>query len=143
MLKNTVGLVTGGASGLGRATVERFAREGAKVTLCDLPSSEGENLAKHLGPNVLFAPMDVTSEADVTAALEATKKKFNRLDAVINCAGIAVAHKTYNFNKNTAHHLEEFAKVLVTCTRLLERQLSCHVISYFRSSPSTPWAPST
>ena len=41
MLKNVVGLVTGGASGLGRATVERIVREGGRVTLCDIPSSAG------------------------------------------------------------------------------------------------------
>ena len=44
MLKNVVGLVTGGASGLGKATVERFVREGAKVTLVDLPTSEGQKV---------------------------------------------------------------------------------------------------
>ena len=48
MLKNVVGLVTGGASGLGRATAARFIREGAKVTICDLPTSQGEEVAKEL-----------------------------------------------------------------------------------------------
>lgn len=49
MLKGLVGLVTGGASGLGRATVERMVREGAKVTMCDLKSSNGASVAKELG----------------------------------------------------------------------------------------------
>ena len=54
-------LVTGGASGLGRATVQRLARNGARVVIADLPSSEGENVAKELGENCCFAPADVSS----------------------------------------------------------------------------------
>ncbi|CAL1529098.1 unnamed protein product [Lymnaea stagnalis] len=111
-LKNVVGLVTGGASGLGRATVERFVREGAKVVLCDLPNSKGKELATALGENCIFAPTDVSSEQDVSKALEIAKDKFGRLDAAINCAGIGVAFKTYNFNKKKPHELEDFVKVL-------------------------------
>ena len=48
MLKNVVGLVTGGASGLGKATVERFVREGAKVALVDLPTSKGAEVVKEI-----------------------------------------------------------------------------------------------
>jgi len=116
MLKNVVGLVTGGASGLGRATVERFVREGARVTLCDLPTSKGEEVAKSLGENCVFAPVDVTSAEDVESALALTKGKFGRLDAAINCAGIGVAFKTYNFNKNKPHDLNDFIKVQMVNT---------------------------
>ena len=111
MLKNTVGLVTGAASGLGRATAERFVREGAKVALLDLPSSEGQKVAEALGKQAIFCPVDVTSEADVNAALDAVKSNFGRLDAAINCAGIGVAYKVYNFNKKKAHMLEDFTRV--------------------------------
>lgn len=62
---------------MGRATVERLVREGAKVTLVDLPTSDGEKVAAELkgghGDRVVFAPCDVTNEADVKAALELTK----------------------------------------------------------------------
>ena len=114
MLKGVVGLVTGSASGLGRATAERFVREGGRVTLCDLPTSAGAKVAADLGDNALFMPVDVTSEKDVQAALDATKEKFGRLDAAVNCAGIGVAFKTYNFNKNKAHALEDFARVNIS-----------------------------
>ncbi len=118
MLRGTVGFVTGGASGLGRATVERFVREGAKVALCDLPTSAGEKVAAEAGPKdqVFFAPVDVTKEEDVSAALEETKKRFGRLDAAVNCAGIGVAFKTYNFNKGKAHDLGDFQRVLTVNT---------------------------
>ena len=76
ILKNLVGLVTGGASGLGKATVERFVKEGAKVTLLDLPTSEGKMVAESLGSkNCCFVPCDITKEEDVVKALEETKGK--------------------------------------------------------------------
>ena len=52
-------MVTGAASGLGRATAERFVQQGARVVICDLPSSAGEDVAKSLGENACFAPTDV------------------------------------------------------------------------------------
>ena len=55
--------MTGGASGLGRATVERFVREGAKIVICDLPKSPGQEVAEKLGENVTFSPTDVSDMA--------------------------------------------------------------------------------
>ncbi|KAH8299227.1 hypothetical protein KR044_000646, partial [Drosophila immigrans] len=109
---NVVSLVTGGASGLGRATAERLAKQGASVVLADLPSSKGNEVAKELGDKVIFVPVDVTSEQDVSAALQTAKDKFGRLDLTVNCAGTAVAVKTFNFNKGVAHKLEDFQRVL-------------------------------
>jgi len=98
---------------LGKATVERFVREGAKVTLLDLPTSEGKKVADSLGSqNCIFAPADITKEADVQAALDETKKAFGKLDATVNCAGIGVAFKTYNFNRGHPHKLEDFARTI-------------------------------
>ena len=101
MLKGLVTIVTGGASGLGRGTVERFVKEGAKVTQIDLPTSKGGEVATNFGKdNCIFFPADVTKEADIMAALNATKEKFGKLDIACNCAGVGVAFKTYNFNKD-------------------------------------------
>lgn len=113
MLKGTVTLVTGGASGLGRATVERLVQQGGRVVLCDLPVSKGNDVAKEIGADkCVFAPVDVTKESDVQNALNVTKDKFGKLNHVVNCAGIGVAFKTYNFNKKLAHKLEDFSKVI-------------------------------
>lgn len=60
----------------------------------------------------VFVPTDVTSTEDVSKALNITKKTFGKLTSVVNAAGIAVAYKTYNFNKNEPHQLEDFTKVL-------------------------------
>ena len=56
-----VGLVTGGASGLGRATAQRLLKEGGKVVVVDLPTSEGEQIAQEMGDNAIFAPADVSN----------------------------------------------------------------------------------
>lgn len=109
-------LVTGGASGLGRATVERFARAGSKVILGDLQTSQGDKVAKEMGDNVVFVPLDVTSENDVTKALEVAKDKFGRLDVAVSCAGVTCAFKTFNFNKQLPHRLEDFARIMTVNT---------------------------
>lgn len=81
---NMVALVTGGASGLGRASAEKLISQGAKVVIADLPTSDGENVAKEIG--AVFVPADVTSEADMIAAFDAADK-LGALRAVIHCAG--------------------------------------------------------
>ncbi|TRY61088.1 hypothetical protein TCAL_17439 [Tigriopus californicus] len=117
MMKNVVALVTGGASGLGRATVERLVREGAKVTLCDLPTSQGEAVAQGLGAaSCRFSPVDVTQEADVQRALAETQEHFGPLNAAISCAGIGVAFKTYSKTKKNVHALDSFVKVQMVNT---------------------------
>uniref|UniRef100_A0A3Q3GWA1 Hydroxysteroid (17-beta) dehydrogenase 10 n=1 Tax=Labrus bergylta TaxID=56723 RepID=A0A3Q3GWA1_9LABR len=104
------GLVTGGSSGLGLATVERLVQNGASAVILDLPSSDGAALAEKLGERCAFAPADVTSEADVQSAVSLAREKFGKLDLAVNCAGIAVAFKTYNFKKDLPHSLEDFQR---------------------------------
>jgi len=100
-LSGRVALVTGGASGLGRGTVERFVRNGAKVVIADLPSSPGGDVVASLGEeNATFVPTDVTSEADVKKVMEITKDKFKKLDVAVNCAGIGAALLTFNAKKD-------------------------------------------
>jgi NAD(P)-dependent dehydrogenase (short-subunit alcohol dehydrogenase family) len=79
-------LVTGGASGLGLASVKRLLAAGAKVVIADLPSSQGQEIASGLGENVRFAAADVTSEADMNAALD-TVESLGPLRVLIHCAG--------------------------------------------------------
>lgn len=58
-VSKVIALVTGGASGLGRATVERLSRQGASVIIADLPGSNGDNIAKEIGGNTVYVPTDV------------------------------------------------------------------------------------
>ncbi len=79
-------LVTGGASGLGRATAEALVRQGAFVTIVDLPTSNGAEVAAKLGPRARFAPADVTSTVQMSQALDASDQS-GPLRALVHCAG--------------------------------------------------------
>ena len=87
-IENKAALVTGGASGLGRATADALCAAGARVVLVDLESSDGENAAKEIGDAARFAPADVTDEEQVTAAVELAAQQFGGLHVLVNCAGV-------------------------------------------------------
>ena len=107
-IKNSVFLVTGGASGLGAATARMAAQNGAKVLIADLQAEPGEKLAKELGGR--FVRTDVTSEADGKAAVAAAVKEFGGVQVLVNCAGVAIAERT--LGKDAPHDLARFTRVL-------------------------------
>lgn len=78
--------VTGGASGLGLATAKRLAAAGAKVTIIDLPKAPGDQVAKEIGDEVVFAPADVTDRASFDEALGVADERGG-LRAIVHCAG--------------------------------------------------------
>lgn len=89
-LKDKVALITGGANGIGLATAERFAREGAKIILWDV-SDKGGEVAGRLtseGHEVIFKRVSVTDQDSVQKAVAASRDHFGRIDILINNAGI-------------------------------------------------------
>ena len=107
--ENDVVLVTGGASGLGAATVQRLVAEGASAMIVDLASSAGSDLAVQLGERVWFAAADVRDEDQVQAAIAAATD-LGTLRVVVNCAGVATPGRV--IGKRGVLPLETFRTVI-------------------------------
>jgi 3-hydroxyacyl-CoA dehydrogenase/3-hydroxy-2-methylbutyryl-CoA dehydrogenase len=109
-IAGTVALVTGGASGLGAATVRELVTAGARVMILDRAQSDGPTFAESLGGNAAFVAADVTSDAEVSAAVQQTMERFGAVHINVNCAGTGAAMKTTS--KAGPMPLELFAKVI-------------------------------
>jgi NAD(P)-dependent dehydrogenase (short-subunit alcohol dehydrogenase family) len=90
-LEGKVAVITGGSSGIGRASARLFVEEGAKVVIADVMEERGSSLAGELGENALFLRVDVSREDDVEAAVDLAVERFGRLDCMFNNAGIGGA----------------------------------------------------
>ena len=103
-------IVTGGASGLGEATVRSIVSNGGKAAIFDLSDERGRTLSEELGEGILYLKTDVTSEADVVKAVEGAVEALDGINTVVNCAGIGAASKV--IGKKGAHDLGLFSKVI-------------------------------
>jgi 3-hydroxyacyl-CoA dehydrogenase / 3-hydroxy-2-methylbutyryl-CoA dehydrogenase len=109
-IQGCVALVTGGASGLGEATVRRLVGAGAHAVILDRPGSAGDDVARALGERAAFAPADVTSPEEVAAAVALAVERFGTIHVAVNCAGVGAAMRTVT--KQGPMPLEIFAKVI-------------------------------
>lgn len=108
-LKGIAAMVTGGASGLGEATVRMLAAEGVVVTIVDRDEARGAALAGELGASFVVA--DVTNEEDVRMAVDAAASNDAPLRLAVSCAGIAWIERTLA-KDGTPHSLEVFQKII-------------------------------
>jgi NAD(P)-dependent dehydrogenase (short-subunit alcohol dehydrogenase family) len=109
-IEDTVALVTGGASGLGRATAEELLAAGGSVVIADLGGSAGEEVASELGERARFCTTDVTDEAQVQAAVDACFE-LGGLHIVVNCAGVGWPGRVLN-RDGEPHDLARFETVI-------------------------------
>lgn len=109
-IKDSVFIITGGASGLGAGTGRLLAGLGAKVVLADLNEAAGNALAQELGANARFVPTNVADDASARACIDAAVSAFGALHGLVNCAGIAPAEKV--LGRNAPHSLEVFARTI-------------------------------
>jgi len=109
-IKGVIALVTGGASGLGGATVGELIKRNAKVAFVDIDAAKGEKLASEYGSNALYLKADVTSENDIRQVIAKTIEKFGGLNVAVNCAGIPDPGKI--MSKRGPLPLNSFTKVV-------------------------------
>ncbi|CBT74602.1 3-hydroxyacyl-CoA dehydrogenase [Glutamicibacter arilaitensis] len=108
-LQDSVALVTGGLSGLGRATAQKLASQAKHVLVLDLPRDDGDEISAQIGANVRFVPADVTDAQQVATAIERAKE-LGTLRVLVNCAGVATPGKV--LGREGVLPLERFSKVL-------------------------------
>jgi len=108
--KDIVALVTGGASGLGEATVLELVGKGGRAVIIDVDAEKGEKLASNIGANAIFVKTDITSETDVRQAIQKAVEIFGKINVVINCAGVVNPGKLVG--KKGPLSLDAFNKVL-------------------------------
>ena len=106
-LKDKVALVTGGASGLGQATVEAFVHKGSKVVILDINEDNANKLIENLGnENVIFISTNIMEENPVLEALNKIKSTFGGLHVAVNCAGTGYPGRI--LGKESPHPLDAF-----------------------------------
>jgi NAD(P)-dependent dehydrogenase (short-subunit alcohol dehydrogenase family) len=91
-------VITGGASGLGNAVARHIIAAGGKATMLDIQEGPGQAAAQELGPNAAFVKCDVTSEAEVSSAMEQAKQRMGSINLLVNCAGVIGAARVLGKN---------------------------------------------
>jgi 3-oxoacyl-[acyl-carrier protein] reductase len=87
-IKDRVALITGGAAGIGRATAERFAEEGAQIVICDLNEELGQEVARNLGQQASFFNVNVADRQAVQTWVDNVVDKYGHIDVLVNNAGV-------------------------------------------------------
>lgn len=107
VLDGKVAIVTGGAGGIGRATVELLAAEGARVVIADVDVDAGHDLATRIGAAAAFKPTDVSDLDQVRALIDFATERFGRLDIMFNNAGIGSPLKRFLHDD-----LDDFSRIM-------------------------------
>jgi 3-hydroxyacyl-CoA dehydrogenase / 3-hydroxy-2-methylbutyryl-CoA dehydrogenase len=109
-ISESIAIVTGGASGLGEATVRQIIKEGGRAAILDLSDKKGQSLVEELGERSMFVRTDVSSEEEVSHAIQKAVESFGSINTVVNCAGIAIASKL--ISRKGIHSIDTFSKVI-------------------------------
>lgn len=107
---NSVVVITGAASGLGRATAEYIIKNGGKVSIFDLDDERGGQLIGEYGSKIIYNKVDITDERQVDAAVKNTLKELGHINILVNCAGVGVPFKV--FSKNGVMDMAKWYKTI-------------------------------
>src|SRR5574337_408802 len=132
-LQNKIAIVTGSASGLGKAIASLYVKEGAKLAIADLDKDAADATAKELGAEAMGVAMDVTDEAAVNAGVAEVVKAWGGVDVLVSNAGIQIVHPLEQFSlaewkKLLAIHLDGAFLTTKACLPHMYRQGSGSVI---------------
>lgn len=103
-------VITGGASGIGRAVAQALSEKGGRIAIFDLNEAAGQETAGALGSGALFEKVNVADESSVASAVAKTMSAFGAIHICVNCAGIGSAHKT--FGKDGPFPLAAWSKTI-------------------------------
>ncbi len=120
-----VGLITGGATGIGAAIVRRFMQADAQVAICDVDQENGEKLAAEIGENARFYRLDIADEKQVNEVIEKISGDFGRIDFLVNNAGITNDKLLIRMSKDD---WDRVLQVNLTGTFLVTRAVVKHMI---------------
>lgn len=109
-IKDNTFFVSGGASGLGEATVRMIVENGGNAVISDINTDAGTTLEKSLGKSAFFVKTDITNAEEVKTALDLGTVKFGAIHGLVNCAGLGPAMRI--LGKNGVHDLDFFQKVI-------------------------------
>ena len=149
-LQGLSAIVTGGASGFGAEIARAFVREGAKVVILDLNADGAKSIAHEIGDGALALGGDVTSQADVEAAVKLAVDKFGSLDVVVNNAGWTFRNKPLlevteaEFDKAFAINVKSIFLMTNACVPVMKKQGSGRIINIgstagLRPRPGLTW----
>jgi len=132
--ENKVVMVTGGAAGIGRVTAENFAKEGARIAICDVNPEAGEAAAKALGPEASFEKVDVANSIAVSNWVEGVFEKYGQIDVLVNNAGITrdgliMRMKEEDWDAVISVNLKSVFNCIKAVSKLMVKQRSGRIIN--------------
>tara|TARA_Y100001970_G_C14083030_1_gene775777 strand:+ start:343 stop:1107 length:765 start_codon:yes stop_codon:yes gene_type:complete len=128
-LKNKKAIITGGASGMGKATAELFSREGASIAILDINKEEGEKttaLINNNGGKAIFYHTDLTKSNEVQSSINEIKNEFKEINILFNHAGTIIVKSLHKSTEKDYDHLMDInvRSAFLTCSKVIPIMLN-------------------
>ena len=124
-LNGKTAIITGGTSGIGERTAERFAQEGALVVIAGRSEEQGQAIVQRIGAHAVYQRTDVTQEADIQALVQSTVERFGRVYCLFNNAGASLP--VFSIEEVTAEGIRQEMELLVSSVLLATKAVTPHM----------------